>query len=99
MSHKKGATIDAHFHKPVKRVIHNTQEVLIVRRGRLLCDLYDRKQRFLQSSTLEEGDMIVLLDGGHGFSALEDLELIEIKQGPFLGDNDKTRFKPSSAES
>jgi hypothetical protein len=96
--HNEGTTVDAHFHNTVKRIIFKTQEVLIITRGKLRCDLYDRKQRYLQSATLEEGDLIVLLDGGHGFSALADLEMIEIKQGPYLGSKDKTRFTPEPVQ-
>ena len=95
MGHKKGTKIAAHFHNPVERIIYDTQEVLVVKRGKLRCDLYDNDQRNLQSITLDEGDVIVLLNGGHGFLALEDIELIEIKQGPFVGGRDKTRFEPS----
>lgn len=32
------------------------------------------------------------LSGGHGFEVIEDVETVEVKQGPFSGDNDKTRF-------
>jgi len=92
MSHKKGTTIDAHFHNPVKRIISQTQEVLMMTRGSLKCDVYDNEQQYLQSCTIDEGDLIVLLDGGHGFSALSDIEMIEIKQGPYTGAKDKTHF-------
>ena len=96
MSHKKGYIIDAHYHNTKKRVIYKTQEVLIVKRGKLRCDIYDNKQVLIDSTLLEEGDLIILLDGGHGFAAIEDIELIEIKQGPFLGAEDKTRFTQHS---
>lgn len=46
----------------------------------------------IHSRILTVGDVILLADGGHGFEALEDLEIIEIKQGPFAGNCDKTRF-------
>ena len=95
MSHKKGAVIDPHFHNPVKRVIHNTSETLIIRSGTLRCDLYDNKQVYLHSCTLDAGDLIILIDGGHGFVALSDVQMIEIKQGPYVGSGDKTHFKPA----
>lgn len=50
------------------------------------------KKNVLGSEFLNEGDLIMLIRGGHGFSVIEDLEMIEIKQGPYLGDNDKVRF-------
>jgi hypothetical protein len=52
----------------------------------------DNNKNVLGSEFLNEGDLIMLIQGGHGFSVVEDLEMIEIKQGPYLGDNDKVRF-------
>ena len=34
----------------------------------------------------------MLVSGGHGFSVLEEVEMIEVKQGPYSGDADKKRF-------
>ncbi len=93
MSHKRGHKIDAHTHNKVRRSVHFTQEVLVIRKGKLRVDFYDSEQNYLESRILEEGDVILLADGGHGFEVIEDLEMIEIKQGPYLGDEDKTRFK------
>ena len=47
----------------------------------------------MESYVLEQGDVILLASGGHGFQVLEDLEMYEIKQGPYAGENDKTRFQ------
>ncbi len=93
MSHKKGKKIDAHVHNKVTRDVHLTQEVLVIRKGKLRVDFYTQEQTYLESTILESGDVILLASGGHGFEVLEDLEMIEIKQGPYLGDEDKTRFE------
>lgn len=98
MSHKKGKKIDAHIHNKVTRDVHLTQEVLVIRKGKLRVDFYTQEQVYLESSILESGDVILLAGGGHGFEVLEDLEMIEIKQGPYLGDEDKTRFEHISKE-
>ncbi len=45
---------------------------------------------------LGEGDAVVLVRGGHGFQVLEDLEMIEVKQGPYMGEKDKVRFSPAA---
>ena len=58
-------------------------------------DFYDGKCRFQKSAVLEEGDVILLAGGGHGFEILEETVMIEIKQGPYAGDADKTRFEPA----
>ncbi|WP_298751653.1 hypothetical protein [uncultured Arcobacter sp.] len=98
MSHKKGKKIDAHIHNKVTRDVHMTQEVLVIREGKLRIDFYTQEKEYLESRILEKGDVILLASGGHGFEVLEDIEMIEIKQGPYLGDEDKTRFVHISKE-
>jgi mannose-6-phosphate isomerase-like protein (cupin superfamily) len=92
MNHPAGKVILPHVHNPVLREVAYTQEVLFIRRGRLRVDFYDDSQIYLDSRILKAGDVILLVSGGHGFEALEDLEMIEVKQGPYVGEQDKTRF-------
>lgn len=93
MGHKKGKIIEAHIHNPVKREVEMTKEVLVIKSGKVKVNFYDDNKNYLNKSTvLEEGDVILLAYGGHGFEVLEDLEMIEVKQGPYVGDRDKTRF-------
>jgi hypothetical protein len=94
MRHKEQTVIKPHFHNSIARVITKTQEVLFVKNGKLLCDLYDNEQCYIESCLLEAGDLIILLDGGHGFNIIEDAELIEVKQGPYVKSADKTHFCP-----
>ncbi len=93
MHHPAGKVIDAHIHNPVSRQVYYTQEVLFIRHGKLRVDFYDEKQIYLESRILKSGDVILLATGGHGFEVLEELEMIEVKQGPYVGDRDKIRFK------
>jgi mannose-6-phosphate isomerase-like protein (cupin superfamily) len=92
MCHPAGKVIDPHVHNPVPREVHFTQEVLFLRRGRLRIDFFDDDRTYLESRILEAGDVILLAAGGHGFEALEEIEMIEVKQGPYAGEQDKTRF-------
>jgi hypothetical protein len=92
MKHPAGKKIDAHIHKPLLRNVSYTQETLILKQGKLRVDFYDDQQTYLSSRTLGAGDVILLICGGHGFEVLEELEMIEVKQGPFAGDQDKMRF-------
>ena len=92
--HPKAATIRPHAHKPNPRTITDTQEVLFIRKGRLRVDFYDDRKAFLESRVVGEGDALVLISGGHGFEALEDVEMIEAKTGPYMGEDDKERFDP-----
>jgi mannose-6-phosphate isomerase-like protein (cupin superfamily) len=70
-----------------------TQEVLVIKKGKLRVDFYDEYEEYLESRILGAGDVILLVSGGHGFKVLEELEMIEIKQGPYAGDADKVRFQ------
>src|ERR1044071_651623 len=92
MKHPKGKTIDAHIHLPVKREVHWTQEVLVIKSGSLRVDFYSAAQDYLERRLPGAGDVILLVKGGHGFEVLEDVEMFEIKQGPYSGDADKQRF-------
>ena len=92
MKHPAGKTIDAHVHKPVERSVAYTQETLFIKKGKLRVDFYDDEQSYLESRELVAGDVVLLIRGGHGFEVLEDLEMIEVKQGPYAGDQDKVRF-------
>ncbi|MEO8192548.1 MAG: hypothetical protein ABI681_01775 [Gemmatimonadales bacterium] len=98
MRHPAGKVIDPHVHNPVRRSVHYTQEVLLIKRGRLRVDFYDKEKQYLESRILEAGDIILLATGGHGFEVLEEIEMIEVKQGPYAGDQDKTRFCGVPAE-
>jgi mannose-6-phosphate isomerase-like protein (cupin superfamily) len=92
MRHPAGKAIAPHVHNPVSREVHYTQEVLFIKRGRLRVDFYDGARRYLRSRILGAGDVILLATGGHGFEVLEEIEMIEVKQGPYAGESDKTRF-------
>ena len=93
MHHPAGRTIDAHVHNVVHRNVVYTQEVLFIKKGKLRVDFYDDYKDYLESRILEAGDTILLTSGGHGFKVLEEVEMIEVKQGPYSGDMDKTRFE------
>lgn len=92
MHHPAGKGIQPHIHNHVSRTVVFTQEVLLIKKGKVRVDFYTQEKDFLQSTTILEGDVILLASGGHGFEILEETEMIEIKQGPYLGENDKVRF-------
>jgi mannose-6-phosphate isomerase-like protein (cupin superfamily) len=95
MSHPAGKEIQPHVHKRVQREVHYTQETLFIRKGKLQVDFYSNDQEYLETRTLEAGDVILLVQGGHGFKVLEDVQMFEVKQGPYAGDDDKIKFKPA----
>lgn len=98
MEHPSGHEIIPHVHNPVKREVSYTKEVLVLRKGKLRVDFYDDDRNYVESHVLEGGDVLLLVSGGHGFKVIENLEMFEIKQGPYAGDQDKTRFNGVSEE-
>lgn len=97
MHHPAGRKIDAHIHNEVHRNICYTQEVLVIQKGKLRVDFYNAGQQYLESRLIQEGDIILLVSGGHGFEVIEEVEMVEIKQGPYAGNGDKTRFEAVDA--
>lgn len=87
--------IEPHVHNRVMREVTYTQETLFIREGSVRVDLYRDDRTLLAQRVLEAGDVILLATGGHGFEVLEECSMIEVKQGPYAGDGDKTRFDPS----
>jgi mannose-6-phosphate isomerase-like protein (cupin superfamily) len=98
MKRNQGYIIPPHVHNPVIREVQYTKEVLFIRSGRLRVDFYSESQEYLESKILESGDVILLAYGGHGFEVMENCEIIEVKQGPYAGEGDKTRFDGIKAE-
>lgn len=98
MKREKGYIIAPHTHNKIERKVELTQEVLYIKSGKVRVDFYDDEKNYLESTILYAGDVILLASGGHGFFMLEDSEIIEVKQGPYAGDKDKTRFEPIKEE-
>lgn len=93
MHHPAGKTIDAHVHNLVHRNVVMTQEVLFIKKGVLRADFYDEYEDYLESRDLHAGDVLLLVSGGHGFKVIEEVEMVEVKQGPYAGEDDKRKFE------
>jgi mannose-6-phosphate isomerase-like protein (cupin superfamily) len=98
MNRPLGHEIQPHIHNAVQREVQFTKEVLFIKSGKVRVDFYDDEKNYLESRVLVSGDVILLAFGGHGFKMLEDSEIIEVKQGPYAGEADKTRFKSISTD-
>jgi hypothetical protein len=98
MKREENYEIIPHRHNVVSRDVRNTQEVLFIKSGKVRVDFYDNSETYLFSKVLNPLDTILLCDGGHGFHFLEESEIIEVKQGPYLEERDKVRFKPQQTE-
>ncbi len=98
MNRPEGYVILPHRHNLVPRKVDLTQEVLFVKSGKVRVDFYDDTQVYLESRLLYPGDVILLAHGGHGFQMIEKSEIVEVKQGPYCGEEDKVRFQPTNLE-
>jgi hypothetical protein len=93
MKHKKNHIIKPHKHnKRLTRVLRTT-EVILLLKGTLRVDFYNDKYKYLFSKKINERDIIMLIHGGHGFKVLKNVEMIEVKQGPYSLASDKIKFK------
>jgi hypothetical protein len=95
MKHPAGTRIRAHAHAPVRRRGVRTQEVVLIRKGRVRATLYSSRRERLCSPVLVEGDIILLCGGGHAFEMLEESVMVEVKQGPYDGPAEKIEFESS----
>ena len=94
MKHPKGHKIHPHTHKLAVRQVQYTQETLLVKSGKIRVDFYSDEKKHIGSEELVAGDTILLAGGGHSFVFLEESELIEIKQGPYVSlEVDKEHFE------
>jgi mannose-6-phosphate isomerase-like protein (cupin superfamily) len=89
-----GGAIVPHIHLRVVRTVVGTSEVLMVRQGRCIVDLYGEDRSLVASRELRAGDLVIFVGGGHGFRMIEDTVLFEIKQGPYSGETERERFDP-----
>ena len=87
-----GGEIARHVHLPLERHLVGTSEVLVLRAGRCLIDIYGDDRELVATRELRQGDIMLMVGGGHGFRMLEDTVFLEIKQGPYTGLDEKERF-------
>lgn len=92
MKRPSGYTIQSHVHKPVPRNVKYTLETLYIKKGKVKINFFNEERTYLESRVVKTGDVVLLVSGGHGFEMLEDSEIIEVKQGPYAGEEDKVRF-------
>jgi hypothetical protein len=96
MSYDTGHAIKPHKHNKIERQIFSTQEVLIIKKGKLKVNFFNDENSLISSYILFAGDVILLISGAHGFEVLEKVDFIEVKQGPYIEEQDKVRFDPIS---
>ena len=92
IKHKKGHIIQPHQHRKRLTKIVTTTEVILLLKGSLKIDFYNMQRKYLFSRILNEKDIVMLVEGGHGFKVIKDVEMLEVKQGPYNLIKDKVKF-------
>jgi len=87
-----GGEIAKHIHLALERHLVGTSEVLVLLKGRCLIDIYNDGKELVATRELNEGDVMLMVGGGHGFRIQDDTVFLEIKQGPYLETEEKERF-------
>ena len=87
-----GDRIQPHVHIPQPRQVELVNEYIYVKTGRVELTLYTKERMPVTKFELAAGDSLLLTGGGHGFKVIEACQLIEVKQGPYLGMDDKVKF-------
>ena len=95
MNQKKNHIILPHIHNKRSTKIMITTEIIIILKGILRVDFYDQIQKYMFSKILKKGQIIFLMHGAHGFKVLKNVQMIEVKQGPFNKNIDKIKFIPA----
>ena len=91
--YKKGVRIKPHMHLPVERLLSNTLEVLHIDYGATSLEIFDENKERFYVTTLNAGDTVLLIRGGHALTIADDTRIVEVKQGPYLGAaKDKVTF-------
>ena len=92
INHKSNTFIKPHTHNTYLRKIKKTTEILLIRKGSLRVDFYHKNKKYLFSKIINKNNILILVDGSHGFKITKNCRIIEIKQGPFSLTLDKKRF-------
>jgi hypothetical protein len=91
--YQKGKELKSHKHNRFVRESNITQEVIYIKKGKLLAKLFSEEDNILvEEIILVTGDTLILFFGGHGYTVLEDnTQVLEVKNGPYFGvEKDKT---------
>jgi cupin fold WbuC family metalloprotein len=90
--HPPGHEVKPHVHNLIARDVRVTQEVLHLIEGKIEITLYKENKELITTRVLNRGDTILLAYGGHGLKILEPSKILEVKQGPYAGIEDKEFF-------
>lgn len=94
LEHPAGHKVRPHRHPDLHYDVSTTQEFLYIESGEVEATLYREDWSILTTCTLKAGDFALFVFGGHSFEMKTKVRIIEIKQGPYPGDNKAKIFMP-----
>lgn len=92
MKRPKGYIIEAHKHLKTSFYVNKLFETLFIKSGTVNVSLYDDKDIFFKNIILYKGDVVLFTGYGHKFEMIEESEIIEVKQGPYIEDKVKIDY-------
>lgn len=94
--YEKGKYLQDHWHNEFERSAARTYEAVYIVKGAIEARIYDLDLVPVETLTVKQGEILILLESAHGYTILEDdTTVLEIKNGPFMGvEKDKTKFQP-----
>ena len=93
IAHNGKKTIKPHKHPHIKHKVNRTLEFFYVEKGSVEADIYDDDWNLVCTELLSRGDIMIYHGGGHGFRFKKGAKVIEVKQGPYPGDDKAKQFK------
>lgn len=86
LKHKSGKHLQAHMHQPKLRKTYSMQEGLIIKKGSIKVSLFSPDKVKFKDVIIKKGEMLILMNGGYAINFLENSEIFEVKNGPFVED-------------
>lgn len=94
-----GQKVGPHKRHYKEQLISSMHQAVHVLQGSLLLKIYDENtEQIIRSLRMNAGDVVTLQKHGHGIEFLEETLILEIKQGPYPGENNARLLLGNSAE-
>lgn len=89
----EGHKVSPHMHTPRTVELKHIAEFLRIEEGKVRVTVLDEEWKTVGEHTVEKGWCILFLRGGHSIEILASARMMEVKQGPYAG-NDKIFSAP-----
>lgn len=98
MNRPQGYVIPLHVHNSVVRELHFIKEELFIKSGKVRVDFYDETRTTWKAVFCIRVTWCCWPMAATVLRCWKPVKFIEVKQGPYAGEQDKTRFKGVSSD-